>query len=157
MTHDEIDRMEAGDAIDLLVAQRLFGWRRIDEDDEQPEAVPYYVGPNGEAFYPTVRAKFPNLPRTGRHELPPFSSDISAAWQVVEKTKERGWLVHILQCTDGFVVNAREYHLPADGDWGKSMLASGLVQVEADTAQLAICRAALRAVAPPPASGEGAR
>lgn len=70
--------------LDAAVAEKVFGWRWIHEDGEQPHAVPYLVGPGSSVYYPTVHAKFPNVPKSGG-DLPNYSTDIAAAWKVVER------------------------------------------------------------------------
>ncbi len=62
---------------------------------------------------------------------PPYSTDISAAWQVVEHLRQRlDWSVTIEAKRKG----------------GYSVRTDAILAFEADTAPLAICRAALAAV-----------
>jgi hypothetical protein len=105
----------AGRELDALVAERVMGWV---QEEPQPHPVNsfaiYFGGP------------------------PPYSTDIAAAWQVVERMREQ------------------EYSIALDSDtWLKHPYAvhfiggnSGCVSCTADTAPLAICRAALKAVEP---------
>ena len=44
--------------------------------------------------------------------LPELADLIDRAWRVVDEMYQRGWLLHILQMTDGWVVNGRRYELP---------------------------------------------
>lgn len=110
--------MNAGRELDALVAEKVFGW-------EVDWAVP---------TYPTVDMKrISDDPvavglRTG--SIPPYSTDIAAAWQVGESLSAKGHWFEIRRRPDG-------------GYWaafGEGMSA------EADTAPLAICLAALKAV-----------
>lgn len=87
---------------------------------------------------------YPSRPDRGvRHEIPPFSSNLAAAWKVVERLQELGWHARLLtpfepgqpyfcgftpQGTTGW--NGRPDH-----------------EASAETMPLAICRAALMAVA----------
>jgi hypothetical protein len=67
-------------------------------------------------------------------DLPPFSTDIAAAWEVVEKLADG---IH-----GGF-----DLVLDWDGGWEACFEIPGgqkVVSVNCDTAPLAICRAALR-------------
>ena len=70
--------------------------------------------------------------RTDPHvEIPPFSTDIAAAWMVVERMRELGWF---------FEVSAE-----CDSQWVAYFDKERYASEAADTAPLAICRAALRA------------
>ena len=77
MTRDEILAMEPGREMDALVAEVVFG---------RPPA--YYHCPhfdeNGRML---AFCACPNLPR--------HSTDIAAAWQVVEKLYDDGWIVSV--------------------------------------------------------------
>lgn len=90
LTRESILAMEAGYEMDLLIAERIFGWRWVYEDGEQPEAVPFLIGPPGttSVHYPKVAANFPHLyPANG---LKAWSRSISDAWEVVEKMRANG-------------------------------------------------------------------
>jgi len=119
----KIEDMKAGRELDALVAEKVMGWKKVkwlgdydwrDKDGEQPY---------------TVRAWNP-------------STDIAAAWQVVEKIQER-------QGRDRFIIYLSSY-------WGTNSwvykcefimeTVNKSVDGFADTAPLAICLAALRAV-----------
>lgn len=69
-------------------------------------------------------------------ELPRFSTDISAAWQVVDKLRSQGRFMSIAILGDGV-------HVSLDGGAGGGWH-GGTYREE--TAPLAICRAALKAV-----------
>ena len=83
--------------------------------------------------------------------LPPFSAKISAAWRIVEKMAESGWHLSLEvlaadahDCDDVSVATFwRGQHFDT---------ASDSATEHADAAPLAICLAALRALATPPAS-----
>ena len=115
----DIDKLEAGPELDALVAEKVMGWRMIRND--------------------------PLLSHTGwidgdgrkrtRYDPPPYSTDIAAAWEVLEKfpwfrIDNRG----DYEGNQAFMVEL--------SDDAKNL--SG--KMWAPTAPLAICRAALRAV-----------
>jgi hypothetical protein len=82
----EIEKMKAGAETDLAIALAVMGWETVTEDEDQPEQVPYHIGPNSEVFYPRVADLHPGLyPQQG---LPPYSTSIAAAWLVEEKISQ---------------------------------------------------------------------
>ena len=128
MTRDEILNMPAGREMDALVAEKVMGWTN-------PR-----ITPSGRfRITPPMGGKY-----HGGQMPPKYSTDIAAAWQVVEWLMERG---------DVFV----EYW--SDGEWFVADKPVGVRQ-DATTAMcdgkatgemsapLAICRAALLAVMP---------
>lgn len=130
MTGDELR------ALDAEVHTRVMGLECFERDGMWCERSPLSTDFGGEPFVT---------------QIPDYSSDIAAAWRVVERLMALGWLFHVLTMSDGFVVNARGYKLPADGDWPKAVMDGRFVQEVGDTAALAICLAALEAVAGSPA------
>ena len=119
MTKDEILNMEAGREMDALIAEKVMGW------DVHPHRTHY-------------------INRDAKNEHPYFvicgdfepSTDIAAAWQVVEKMSSRkDWdehpvcIVRNYAFKDMWTVELRDYDFDAT----------------AETAPLAICRAALLA------------
>lgn len=108
-----IDEFEAGRELDALVAEKVMG--RILIPDEVLK----------------------HTSATNFEDIPAYSTDISAAWQVVEKMLELGAYVDIGIDKYGAQVQLDNY----DGKWesGES--------IRADNAPLAICRAALKALA----------
>ena len=120
---DAILRLPAGQELDALVAEKVVG-----------------LIPGKDWHSPCFDVMFCDRP------CPPYSTSIAAAWAVVDKV----WKTLPL-CTHGtyrFMLNRREpygeyvceFAPDADGDW--TTHATG----QADTAPLAICRAALKAV-----------
>lgn len=119
-----IDEMQAGRKLDALIAKKVLGWRqeytrRIDGGVDPIWKEPEYLVP---------------LWGDEAQKIPLFSTDIKAAWQVVE------WLL--------------EYGFPFELTWvgirhgwccwfGSRAVASASVRQPA----LAICRAALKTVA----------
>lgn len=132
--------------IDLLIAEHVFGWTRVTTDDEQPDQVPYLRDGSGRVFYPAVAAKFPHLRLL---DVPAYASDMNHAWAVIEKLKADGWRFD--------VGDNNSYLRPAGPDEQWYADASRVVTGDdgfdqseeqnavADTAPLAICRAALAA------------
>jgi hypothetical protein len=123
--------MEAGREMDALIAEKIFGlaWLRgqygkyeyLRQDDDTKYACAKLLA-TGELF--------PNK------TLPKYSTDIAAAWQVVEKMSSRkDWdehpvcIVRNYAFKDMWTVELRDYDFDAT----------------AETAPLAICRAALLA------------
>jgi hypothetical protein len=76
---------------------------------------------------------------SGKPKLPDYLGDITAAWQVVEKMRENGILLRIEVRASCYVVRAVTWDV--DNDCEKLLAYSGQ-----DTAPLAICLAALKAV-----------
>ena len=122
--------------LDGLIAEHVMGWRRPTR--------PYQAWDK--------RPDVPGVMLCRQRELPHFCADIAAAWQVVEKLRER-FTVDI--SVDHSVARVRVFA----GD--RYDLLPGalrdLAQVEARTAPMAICLAALQAVQPrdQPARGRG--
>lgn len=111
-----IDAIPAGRELDAMVAEKVMGWRAVG-------------GHKG----------VPSDPQCTVHvEVPRYSTLISCAWEVVEKLQETSILEHLEQ---------------RDGDEGKYVVQFCAKPNEAwwhehayaDTAPLAICRAALKA------------
>lgn len=144
LTTDEIMAMPAGRELDALVAQ-LMGWRWWHKED-------YALLVNGEDNWP-ANTHFSLQEGKGQAtgldtgNVPHYSTDISAAWQVIERLKERGhtvaiavgrtqlWHDHTQEIAVGVDLEISGY----DGS-----LEAGIV-MQADTLPLAICRAALAA------------
>lgn len=97
------------------------------------------------------------------YPVPPYSSDIAAAWMVVEKMRADDWLVSVKSQPDcgAFIVEGArsEYDAPSPArQIGKGKVVCELQDMRtegkyrhsqwafADTAPLAICLAALKAV-----------
>jgi hypothetical protein len=133
------DSMVAGRELDALVAERVLGWKLIDRIEmgwgEGPDVWDCTNGKDADECYSPTR----------QHFAP--STDISAAWAVVERMAEDA---HYLDVTFEPEDESRTWNC-------KLRLAGskGEVEAYADTAPLAICKAALAALAP--AAAEGGR
>jgi hypothetical protein len=87
-------------------------------------------------------------------DIPPFSTDIAAAWQVVEHLRDAGYLVRIVEHPESSRLDAEHARV-----WRQRRAECVLEQhvrgvrgragtARAGTAALAICRAALAAATP---------
>jgi hypothetical protein len=119
--------MTAGRELDALIAERVMGHVLKSPVYATPDYVLEWDGPPGNG---TSRAR----------ELPHYSTEITAAWEVVEK----------LDAQKHFLEIERRGDRREDGDyfmrWACGLWPS-YVEAEAETVPLAICRAALKAVA----------
>lgn len=130
----------AGRELDARVAVEVIGWGRQSESwyDEEGVEGTRFISPSGEettCFGWGADCTYDDLDDT---YLPRYSEDIAAAWQVVEKFKERGWDIgwhtHAKHGTGWFVTDGREYDFyTLSGD-------------ACESAPLAICRAAIAAL-----------
>lgn len=108
--------------LDALVAEKVMGiWPWLLHDEYEPKAM--------------------TCPETGIQTSPVrafdrYSTDISAAWQVVERMQVDGSWYSISGPADGFP----RYHAEILNGW------KSLAEAEAETAPRAICLAALRAL-----------
>jgi Phage ABA sandwich domain len=115
------DRVEAGRELDALIAEKLLGWRWFAVGAEKWIRVGLWPPEDGRhtrwnlpssAVDVTGREQeykrfsewyrcgsYGNNPTTG---LPHYSSDIGAAWLVVEALRQQGWLVEVKEMPDGF-------------------------------------------------------
>lgn len=121
--------MESGRELDLIVAERVMGWRGVGypAPGRHPDGV--YTGQELMG-YPV-----------GSHnwcEVPYYSTDTAAAWKIVENLNARGWRVEVFSTARvGVDVQISKWGGPHhEGDYADS----------APTAPHAICLAALRAV-----------
>ena len=110
MTPQEIDNMQAGRELDALVSEKVMGikWPGV-----------FWDGDPDSHFF-NRRA---------------YSTDIAAAWQVVEKLKERGFGFWLTASGDCWFEDSNGWRITSKADGSNSV-------------PLAICRAALEAVAP---------
>ena len=125
------DTMEAGREMDALVAEKIMGLVPCQNDCHK-------IG--SPRYLPGLCHAQPDSPDEGG-ETAQYSTSISAAWEVVEKMWDRGYMADVYQ-SDCEGTWSAEFLPKNDMDsagveWGGSM---------APTAPLAICRAALKAV-----------
>lgn len=143
----------AGRELDALVAERVMGWAV----DREHKYGTYRCGTftrddNTKVGFPpsdTERKRYKSVPH--------YSTDISHAWQVVERLRTLGWLVRVQEMPDGF-----PYRDDMTGEPTFTALALCLLypvaqreagvrhvrehRAMADSTPLAICRAALAAM-----------
>lgn len=114
--------MEAGRELDALVAEKVMGWtKRISADHTGSEIK---VLRNMGIIYAWKDAE-----RKERGlDVPAYSTDIAAAWQVAE------------------MMRGLDFRLNKDGDWVCCFGGTVAFCGESDTAPHAICLAALKAV-----------
>ena len=114
--------LEAGRELDRLVAEKILGWRYYASGYGLTAQRAYWVSPQGPF-------SADNLPR--------FSADIAAAWQVVQYLRDEGW--------DWRITTGRDQPTGAVG-WQVSILRAWPQKREVnafgDAVPLAICRAA---------------
>jgi Phage ABA sandwich domain len=118
MTPEDIDKLEAGDELDVLIAEKVMGCKTR----KGPAQWLYCDCPKG------YMEPWPHGNMGSDGSIKDYSSDIAAAWEVVEKYKGWGsgfhiWTVNLF--TEVKFMNT---------------------EVRANTAPLAICRAALKAI-----------
>lgn len=128
MTRDEIMDMQAGAEMDALISSKIFevmafratgNWEHENESDYLDEGEAYYFG----EYQETIR-------------LPKYSTDIAAAWEIVEKLKAAGkWL----SISTSFIGTDEKWCC----EYSENNIQSEVDFVLAETAPLAICRAAL--------------
>lgn len=138
------DEMPAGRELDALVAERVMGadvsiapmhtWE-LNADgtiDTVAWDSDYHNGPSctrcGYSFCIHCEGETAYTAAPCQVEPPRYSTNITAAWQVVERMRNP------------------DFRLNKDGDWGCSFGGELRFVGLADTAALAICRAALKAV-----------
>lgn len=90
VSRKEILQLKAGREIDILVAEQVMGWQ-VETDAAELKRLNRGVSPNkGKGWWRT--------PEGGWHCAPPsYSSEIAAAWHVVEKMKSKGRFLFLIQ------------------------------------------------------------
>ena len=140
LTNEQIDSMPAGCEMDALVADRVMQWQHID----------WWMGSllakGWDGFWDGEWVRWITIPESDaddRAEPWSPSTDIMAAWQVIEKMRE-GYSISIhtigsiWQCT--LEIKDHKTRFPVE------VAHAGDAFADADTAPLAICRATLMAV-----------
>ena len=126
MTRDEILRIEAGPKLDRLVAEQVMKWRAWESSSPQhwAEEKQGVLVPTGW----TINGKTNNGPVWSP------STDIAAAWQVVEERRKWGWAWELAGITG-------HWHVELYDEECKP-----IAEANAASAMVAICRAALLAL-----------
>lgn len=153
----DIDEMEAGRKLDALVAEKVMGWTAQEMQlvlfpSSKEQALEWGWEEYTEENYDWRRGwLFPDFkpPLSLHHpigwdyrKLPRYSIDIAAAWSVVEKL---GLAIVPQSAHGGFDWLALDLELVRYGN-DITLVERGDTAHSAPTAQLAICRAALKAV-----------
>ena len=116
----DYDNLDAGREMDALIAEKVMGTPKGDRPGE-------WLNEKGNWLCDT-------------DELPPYSTSISAAWEVVEKLNKHCF--HIMRFTFG-----EKEGVALESVWYRATFDySEKIFVEAPSAPLAICRSALKAV-----------
>lgn len=154
----EIDRMEAGRELDAMVAEKVMGlrprwWSLHRNDKPLRDLMDTDVRPTLfwldcqsldhvplEVLRPNADGDMPILECDDGESVLCYSTDIAAAWEVVEKLKE---------ITENVLVSWEETYWEVEVCVTQEAFNRGYRTAinDADTAPLAICRAALIAVA----------
>jgi hypothetical protein len=124
--------MNAGRELDALVAERVFG-RIVDYGRHGP----------GQLIATNPRDEDDNW-----HDLPPYSTDIAAAWQVLEAVAVKGTDFYIEYSPSPYALYWCRFNDTTQGTWTKSGGSEDKRRgdAHASTAPHAICLAALEAV-----------
>jgi hypothetical protein len=118
MTRDEILNMPAGREMDIKIHVEIMGWMELDNSLR------------------LSKSRIFNKPEVGTmydYNVPNYSTDIAAAWQVVDEMWEKGFFHELAKARGGEIARIGN----KEKDTG---------DVFAETAPLAICRAALLAM-----------
>jgi hypothetical protein len=141
---EDVDSMQAGRELDEVIALDVMGWEHRTESWYDGEGVEgsRFIGPNGEE-----RTAFGHYNYDLEElDLPRYSTDIAAAWEVVERMNNKGWFSDLsIRQSDSIgerymcaFASSAQYE-----PWNPASMAG---YTWAGTMPLAICKAALRAV-----------
>lgn len=124
--------MPAGREMDVLIAEKVMGWRRHNAHGD------WWETSDGRCFVVKnsgFSAQYDPMP-----ELPAFSTDVADAWNVIEEMKST-WGKFMLSYGPYLVgvENKLKDGWQLAPEWGNSVCGYG------ETAPLAICRAAIKA------------
>lgn len=133
-----MSKLEAGNELDALVAEKVMGWRLVPRSE-------ILIAGYGHTSGPRVWVDSRRLPQVNENHFSP-SSDIGSAWMVVSH-----WWQHRLDCgiSDKPFVLEREYAQNPERWTCFFGSENWLGEATGITAPLAICRAALAAVGEP--------
>ena len=130
----DVDKLEAGWETDALVAEKVMGWKHITHFNQSPIA-DGWIG-----FWDGEWPQWVKRPDEDNVWQP--STDITAAWEVVEKL-EYNWSLgrDVGQCSDDYETSGDKLYRFVYSAPGMPMQG-----ISANTAPLAICRAVLKAI-----------
>lgn len=130
MTPQEIDSLLAGPELDLLIQEKVFGFTW---DPKRCRVCGWELDPAGKFCRPVDDCSMRPLPKKRADEAAQYSTEIHAAWAIVELMAGKGW--------EPFINNLGKV-------WSVSIFTATydiLAEAKASTAPLAICRSALKA------------
>ena len=126
--------------LDAQVAERIFGWVRLDRSASSKPDELYPPGVRPDSVPPGYRDAHHTAPEF--RAVPAYSTSIAAAWQVVERFEADGWKVCVAK---GELFPGDEESELWECYFQKPAPDGGVWEPEghAETPALAICRAAL--------------
>lgn len=128
MTRDEIINMPAGREMDVLVAEKVFGWTDI-------EKKPLYDEPDFFGISPELASDLT------MEYVPNYSKYIQDAWKVVEKIGEKE-NAQLYLCTNFSSEFGNKFYVEIFINWDGEV-EKIVTSATAETVPLAICRVAL--------------
>lgn len=136
--------MDAGRELDALVAEKVMGWVNVAclNGGNTPTGEPDDDWNRDARNDP--RHGGTGIPQVHRLEVPDYSTQINDAWEVVEKLKRDGWNVS-LGGDNGWGCTIYKIHAQGGKNFSSTWEES-FGPINAETAPLAICLAALKAV-----------
>jgi hypothetical protein len=137
MTRDEILGLEAGNNLDILVAEKVFGWRK--GTNEYNILGWQWSKRDGT---PVLDDSWDGVWVTPLSCTPNYSTDIKAAWEVVEKMREKSFYVRVNSIGKYFECCFIKNFVNENNTPGSFIGLSNTCK----TAPEAICKAALLAV-----------
>lgn len=138
--------MDAGRELDALVAERVMGYQWWHREGLRN----HLLSPDAAQWAGSLDMK-PGAAETDKafyNGAPPYSTDIAAAWEVIERMTAQGWHYEIggpAASTPHWARFGRGDYDPHNDEWDEQHIGMG------SAAPHAICLAALRAIGEEPA------
>ena len=139
----DIDKLEAGRELDALVAEKVMGWTWCAGPRPFDGMIMRWLFAPGKEKLSLAKGNEP----MGSLSMPHYSTDVAAAWEVVERLVDDGHCPGLIFDDNG------HWALPLEGTQNcpmgpgpQDIATSFFIEADmwAETAPLAICRAALR-------------
>lgn len=127
------DEIQAGRELDALIAEKVFGWRWLVSEGSGKRGI--FSEQNNPGWFSREASGHERLAYEWDCKLPYYSFDIASAWKLVERMQAEGHCLEVrpyVKVSSGYRVSIWE--------GGELDYATG------ETAPLAICRAALKAL-----------
>lgn len=145
--------LQAGRELDALIAEKVMGWQAHHRQDKCDGVYIIRCGSCGGDGHAncygggqgSIQSLCEDVPCGDEASLPPYTEEIAAAWQVAEKLRKRAFLFALWNKGHGFVACFSSDD-PVYWLEGIESGPASVDTVQADTAPLAICLAALKAV-----------